>query len=164
MPEIPLTQGQVAIVDDVDYEFLTQFKWCAGKYKKGFYAVRTALKDEPNPGQTILMHRVLAERMGFDAPQIDHADRDQLNNRRSNLRRASASQNSHNQGMPSHNTSGYMGVTYRERLGKWVAQTNHEGKYYYLGIFDDPAKASEVYKKKKRELAGEFTPEEIKDA
>ncbi len=40
MKEIKLTQGKVALVDDEDYEYLNQFKWCAMNLKGYFYAGR----------------------------------------------------------------------------------------------------------------------------
>lgn len=50
---IPLTQGKFAIVDDEDYEYLSQFKWYAEKHRKTFYAARTIF----NPKRTIRMHQ-----------------------------------------------------------------------------------------------------------
>lgn len=43
MKEIPLTQGQVALVDDEDFERVNAFKWCAKWHSKtkSFYAVRS---------------------------------------------------------------------------------------------------------------------------
>ena len=40
MKQIPLTQGKFALVDDEDFEYLNQFKWCALKRPHTFYAVR----------------------------------------------------------------------------------------------------------------------------
>ena len=40
MKEIQLTQGQVALVDDADFERLNQFKWHAVKGRNTFYAYR----------------------------------------------------------------------------------------------------------------------------
>jgi hypothetical protein len=81
---IPLTQGKVAIVDDEDFPLLSQWKWylhggrCAGRRWEG----------RPH---VLLMHRFI-----MNAPpgaQVDHRDNDPLNNQRSNLRLASASEN-----------------------------------------------------------------------
>jgi hypothetical protein len=162
MPEIPLTQGQVAIVDDEDYEFLMQWKWHASKKHESYYAQRHLGKDGKWTNQ--YMHRLIAERMGINSPQIDHHDRDPLNNCRSNLRPATHSQNMHNRGIRSNNTSGYTGVYWDKRLGKWVAQFQHQKKRHQVGQFDDIEIAYEARCKLKRELAGEFTPKEIKDA
>jgi hypothetical protein len=163
MPEIPLTQGKVAIVSDEDYDFLMQFKWYVANIKGEWRAMRASRK--PNRERTVqYMHRVIVERMGIKAPTTDHIDRDTLNNRRENLRGATSSQNGHNQGIAKNNTSGYTGVCWNKREGRWQAVVGHLNRKHFLGHFDDPAVASERYQEKKRELAGAFTPEEIKDA
>ena len=164
MPEIPLTQGQVAIVDDVDYEFLMQWKWCANNHKGTYRAMRNTSASKSAKSVSHYMHRVIAERMGILAPSIDHKDRDTMNNRRSNLRAATVSQQNHNQGRRRDNTSGYKGVYWSKPHKKWRPYVTDQGRKHYFGLFDDPAEAYEAYKKKKLELAGKFSPEEIQDA
>lgn len=59
MKQIPLTQNQFALVDDEDYEYLNQWKWCA-EYNKSvhsYYAVRNIRVG--NKQKTIRMHRVI---------------------------------------------------------------------------------------------------------
>jgi hypothetical protein len=174
MPEIPLTRGKVTIVDDVDYEFLMQWKWCAAKMGKSYRAQRSSRKNEGTPSRTVLMHRMIAERMiaermivermGLGVSQIDHIDRDQSNNRRANLRVATYSQNCHNKSMRSDNTSGHIGVRWNKEKGKWHARVHHQRKSVHVGYFHSLILATYMRDKKKRELAGEFCPEEIKDA
>lgn len=53
MKEMPLTQNQVAIVDDEDYEWLSEFKWYAQKHHGTFYAVCGQGKNRTS------MHRLL---------------------------------------------------------------------------------------------------------
>jgi len=55
MKEIELTQGQVALVDDIDYEYLIQWKWCAHWFRNGFRASRNSPKVNGKK-KTILMH------------------------------------------------------------------------------------------------------------
>ena len=57
MKEITLTQGQIAIVDDEDFEFLNQFKWYAHKSNKTFYAGRNITMQSQSKRKTIFMHR-----------------------------------------------------------------------------------------------------------
>ena len=73
--QINLTQGKVALVDDSDFEYLNQFRWC---YSKKLGAVRH--KD----GKTcVIMHR---EIIGCDKRYIvKHYDENMLNNCRENL-------------------------------------------------------------------------------
>lgn len=57
MKEIQLTQGMVALVDDEDFEYLNNWKWCADKSINTFYARRT--QHIPKPKQRIKMHRLI---------------------------------------------------------------------------------------------------------
>ncbi len=123
-----------------------------------YRAIRSIREDGKR--KTQLMHRVVAKRMGVDAPTVDHINKNTLDNRRENLRGATYSQNGHNCKKPSTNTSGYIGVV--RSAGKWMGQVKHEGRHHSAGRFDDPAVASAARNQKKRELAGEFAPNELK--
>ena len=92
MKEIKLTQGKVALVDDEDFDFLNQWKWCAHKDGNNFYAVRVDYSNGRANKKFLSMHRVL---LGLTDPKIfpDHKDGDGLNNQRYNLRIATPSQN-----------------------------------------------------------------------
>ncbi len=106
MKKIKLTQGQSTLVDDCDYEYLMQWKWCAVWYRNGFRATRNSRGGKR---KNILMYTVVAERMGIDTTQIDHIDHNLLDNQRSNLRAATRSQNGHNRGTNKNNTTGVKG-------------------------------------------------------
>ncbi len=106
--EIPLTQGLVAIVDDADYEYLSQFKWCARKAGNTYYAVRQENK------RFICMHiQIIGRRPGLE---IDHIDGNGLNNRRSNLRFVTLRQNQQNRLYRRY--SKYHGVSWDKVNGK----------------------------------------------
>ena len=91
MKEIPLTKGMVALVDDCDFEFLNQWKWCASKSMGKFYAIRNTSGIEHN---TIKMHRVILSRMTDENfVYVDHANGFSLDNQRANLRPATNGQN-----------------------------------------------------------------------
>jgi len=92
--EIPLSQGKVALVDDADYEWLNQWKWSYSKpgpkHRVG-YVVR---KEESDNRRAIYMHRLI---LGLsDNEATDHVNGNGLDNRRTNLRIASPSENSCN--------------------------------------------------------------------
>ncbi len=131
--KIPLTQGKYAIVDGCDYTYLNQFKWYYHKDHKTGYAKRNIGK---HPQRRLCMHRVILERMGCkDFAGSDHINRNGLDNRRCNLRLATASQNGCNTGKRKDNTSGYKGVCWDHK--KWRAYIRVNGKRIHLGLFDD---------------------------
>lgn len=132
MKTIELTQNQMTLVDDVDYEYLNQFKWNASWYHKGYRAVRTSKVNGKK--KTIRMHRVIAKRMGIDS-MVDHKDRNPLNNCRSNLRAATNSQNLHNRGPQSNSLTSIKGVCFHKQTSKYHAQITVEGKKTSSWIF-----------------------------
>lgn len=84
---------------------------------------------------------------------IDHINGDSLDNRRSNLRYCTYSQNL----MNTHkvrSASGYKGV-YRHRK-RWYAHITLNGRRFYLGLFKTPQDAAHAYNAKAKELFGEF--------
>lgn len=152
--EIPLTQGLTAVIDECDAD-LADHKWYA-KLEHGYryYPVRK-YKRQPKKLHRFVAERILGRTLTAD-DIIDHVDNDPLNNRRSNLRLASVSQNTMNQKRSVRNTSGYKGVTWNKRCGKWQASIKRDGKNYHLGLYSDPKEAHEAYKQKAIELHGEF--------
>lgn len=151
MKTIPLTQGQVALVDDEDYEALSKFKWYANIQRKGRgeqrYAVRNAHKPEGR-GQ-VYMHRQILP----GVTQIDHRYGNGLNNQRENLRPSTPSQNIANQKKTYRNrTSKYKGVHLHTQLKKWSVQVNHK----HVGLFVDEEDAARAYDRAALKVYGEF--------
>jgi len=152
MKKIPLTKGEVAIVDDCDYDYLMQWKWC---FDQG-YAIR--MDGSKSPRRKLLMHREILRRSGFqDFEQVDHIDRDRLNNCRSNLRPATASQNQCNHPVKrANNTNNFKGVNYIARDNKWEARIQVEGRQKSLGTYEDIIEAAHAYNKGAKSLHGDF--------
>lgn len=89
-------------------------------------------------GEDYAAHRVAwALHYGEDTElYIDHKDGDKSNNRISNLRLATSSENNYNIGVKSNNTSGHRGVSYRKDTKKWRAYINIGGQKMWLGAYD----------------------------
>ena len=99
MREIPLTRGFVAVVDDEDYEKLQQLSWYADTGASGLvYAARGLPRNGSRRRDKIRMHRQILSLARGDSAHVDHKDGDGLNNRRSNLRKCTPSQNLRNHG------------------------------------------------------------------
>lgn len=151
---IPLTQGQVTIVDDEDFNTCNARKWCAQWHPntKSFYAVRN--KSGGVRG-TVLLHRVI---MAAQEGEItDHRNHDTLDNRRSNLRNASHSQNGANRkGVQVNNSSGYRGVTWNKEKNKWAAQLYVNKKRIFVGYFDNLQNAVMAVMSARIKYFGEF--------
>lgn len=95
----------------------------------------------------------------IDSKSLDHENRDSLDDRIENLRIATQHQQAGNCGKRSHNTTGYKGVSFDKNKNKYYAQMNvkdgNKRKHVFLGLFDDPEEAHEVYVKKAKEYFGE---------
>lgn len=153
MKQIPLTRGKCAIVDDDDYERLMKHKWFAVLFKNGWYAAR-CLARNCGKQKTLLMHReIMSPPTGM---QCDHINHNALDNRKSNLRIVTASENQHNCRKRKDNTSGHKGVVYSKAGKKWYAQISVNGGHKYLGSFSDKIAAAHAYDRAARELFGEY--------
>jgi len=160
MKEIKLSQhgknknlNLVALVDDEDFEYINQWKWFADKYKHGYYAGRNDYTTSPKTN--ISMHRQI---LGITDSKIlvDHANHNGLNNQRYNIRVANKSQNAVNTYSQKNSTSKYLGVCWKERDRKWVAQITKDYKKIWIGYFEKEIDAAIAYNKKALELFGEF--------
>jgi len=139
--QIPLSQGLFALVDDADFEWLNQWKWSANKIGNTFYAIR---KERKRPFQkTIYMHREI-----MNTPkgvQVDHINRDGLNDTRANMRNCTIAENSYNRKRVSTNHSGYKGVSWSKPNQKWMACIKMNNRSAYLGYFDTAEDAARAY-------------------
>jgi len=148
---IPLTQGKFAIVDDEDYERLSRFKWYTGKSRNTFYAVRSV--KIMGKWITRKMDRdILNVPIGF---QVDHINRNGLDNRKVNLRTCTLAQNVRNRKTPKH-SSKYKGVSWFKITKKWRAYIYPNNKFISLGYFMNEIDAAKAYDNKAKELFGEF--------
>ena len=108
-------------------------------------------------GRVYLEHRLIyAIVFGLWPDQVDHVNMDKSDNRISNLRCASLSENNRNRTRQSNNTSGYKGVTWHKDTKLFHAKIMHNKKRISLGYFKDPADASIAYTNAAKEFHREF--------
>jgi hypothetical protein len=148
MKLIPLTKGIYALVDDEDYDKVSQLSW---KYTGGY----AAHNYQSNGVQHVTyMHRLI---MGAKKGQfVDHINHDPLDNRRTNLRLCTHSQNHMNRTKLLGKSSRYKGVTWNKQVGKWKASIQAEGKYRFIGYFMNELHAALAYDMWAKPTYGEF--------
>lgn len=78
---------------------------------------------------------------------IDHIDRDTRNNRLDNLRDVTQAQNTYNSATPTHNSSGFKGVSFCKQKGKYEAYISVNNKKKNLGLFSTAEEAYAEYVK-----------------
>lgn len=148
--EIPLLlRGEIVgsvIVDDEDYERLSQHAW--HPHPKG-YAQRSCKIDGKR--KCMLIHQEVVGAIP-EGHEVDHKDRDKRNNQRCNLRVVTSSTNQHNRSMPSTNTSGVKGVCWIPRIQRWRAHMKFQGKNVLCQNFKYRKEAIEALESKRREL------------
>lgn len=136
-----------AIVDEADAELVNQYRWNPLRHKSGFYA--TARESQ----KTVYLHRLI---VGFpEGQEVDHANRDGLDNRRSNLRVCSRSGNTSNRARMKSNTTGFVGVEYRAN-GRFQAAVWVNYHKVSLGTFDTAEDAARARDAAARDAFGEF--------
>lgn len=119
----------------------------AGTIKEGKYI---RIKVE---GNFYYAHRLAFLYMTGEYPEeIDHDDRNGLNNKWDNLLNRSHMQNMRNVGKRRNNTSGYIGVWFNNKNLKWVASIALNYKRIDIGNYKCPTAAYIARIKKETEL------------
>ena len=148
--ELQLTQDRTSTIDSLDSD-LAVYQWAVTD--RGYAHSNIAKKLQA-------LHRiVLARKIGrplVKGEQADHINGLKLDNRRSNLRVATHTQNQQNSKRPTTNKSGYKGVSQRKGSDRWVAHIRNNGPTKYLGTFDTPKAAHLAYCKAAKELHGAY--------
>lgn len=127
----------------------------AGAIGPGGY-LKVCIKDVRYQAHRVVfaMHHGIEMR---DLPgTLDHINGVVTDNRPANLRPATKAQNAHNSRRPITNRSGFRGVSWHARWGRWIAQITIGGQHHNLGAFDTPEAASAAYEAAAAELHGDF--------
>lgn len=147
---IKLQRGFKTVIDKEDFEKIKPFHW---SYGFGGRYVGTNIGGRKNHKQ-ILLHRFI-----MNTPQglhTDHINGNRLDNRKSNLRICTPSQNQFNSKKHLLKSSYYKGVSWFKRDGCWRAYIVKKNKQYHLGYFQDEVDAARAYNKKAVDLFGKY--------
>ena len=163
MKEIELSkQGKykgkfVAIVDDEDYEWLSQYRWFVANPKNGNTQYCTTFINNKQKR----MHRMI-----LPVPKnmvIDHVNHNGLDNRRSNLRICTNKENLRNSCKQKHTSTSYKGVYYNKSQNKYCPSISDNNTRLRLGQFNNEISAAVMYDLLALQRFKEFAWLNIKD-
>ncbi len=157
MREIELTQSQVTLVDDEDFEKLNKHKWFAhwNAATRSFYAARHGIPHE------VIIRMARAIMNCPDDKQVDHKDHNTLDNQKHNLRVCTINENIWNCRPRRECASEYKGVFWRKERCVWIASIGLRNIFdvpykQYLGYFKIEEEAALAYDNAAKEHFGEF--------
>jgi hypothetical protein len=141
MRKILLTQGQVTLVDDQYWNHFAQYLWHCDS---DGYARRSI-----TGGGTRILSREIMIYIGHDITnlEVDHIDRNRLNNQTYNLRVVTDQVQAINHNIQINNTSGFKGVYFERRTNRWDARIKVRKTPIYIGCFDSAIEAAYAYDK-----------------
>lgn len=148
--EIQLTKDYHALVDDADFEELNKYKWYYFAHRRTAYAYR----KEYGTQKTIYMHRQIMSAIKGDV--IDHINSNGLDNRRSNLRLVTHSQNQQNRRPAINAVSKYKGVWLNKNSNLWIAEICVQGTHKLLGSYCTQREAATAYNQAATHYFGEY--------
>lgn len=108
----------------------------------------------------VILHRLIFG-ITDQTIKVDHKKHNKRNeakydNRKSNLRIVTLSQNGQNRSLQSNNTSGVAGVTWSKSHNKWMSQIGINGKTLYLGVYSNKDDAIKARKDAELKYFGEY--------
>ena len=154
MPSIDIA-GHEVLFDEEDAHLFDDARWTIRASGTTVYVQRSIYLGGEYQGYESL-HRIIS---GCSSGQVvDHANGNGLDNRRSNLRVCSHTQNMQNRKMHSNNQSGFKGVYFDPEVQglPWRAQIRANGKKHHLGRFGSAIAAHQAYLKAAEKFHGEF--------
>lgn len=165
MKVIKLTRGLETKVSNRDFASLSRWKWQAIKSHSGkFYAVRNGLtKRNGKLGRhMIMMHRIIKNVEGLTAKiEVDHKNKDTLDNQRGNLRLCSHKENMRNMGKkkkinPKGSHPIYKGLLWDEKRKVWHVYCRDGKSKRYVGAFASSKDAAIAYNRYAKKYHGKF--------
>lgn len=138
------SKGEEFYFDLEDYDKIKDYTWYINK---NGYVIKS------NPSERL--HRIIMN-VSDNNIYVDHIHHKKYDNRKSELRLVTNSQNQMNKDIPSQNTSGYKGISWHKNKKAWIAQIGLNGKLKYLGIFKNIDDAIEARTKAEKLYFGEY--------
>jgi len=159
MKEIKLcNSAAVALVDDEDYHMVLSHSENWSHVSSGALARSKILmsRSELNKGRKVAMHRLIMRLYKDDGRDVDHINRNNLDNRKCNLRLCEHYENLHNNKKKDGKTSKYKGVSWHKKGGKWQVHLSVAGKRIYGGLFENENDAALKANELMAKYIGEF--------
>lgn len=157
MKEIPLSgkagAGMVMIVDDDDYETMMAHKWFAYYKQKNDRPYACANGKGGDERKHIVAHRLILNPQKGET--VDHKNGNRLDNRKTNLRICTRSQNVQNKPYCKNSKTKIKGVVLHE-CGRYRATINLKSKQIHLGYFKTLKEAALRYNEAAIRHFGEF--------
>lgn len=132
--------GKIALVDDEFIHDVAEYNWHINS--KG-YVTRRVLKKDPDfgTGSRIKLHQFILYITGTKFPlpkgvEIDHIDRNKLNNKITNLKICSHKQNMNNANFPLSTISGERYIYWLKPNDKWRVNIMKQGKRKHVGLYE----------------------------
>lgn len=157
MKKLELTKGKVALVDDEDFYWLSQFNWFAIQIGETWYAKRSKKKGilRNAVSYEIYLHRVVMQ-LHDKTKVVDHMNHNGLDCQKSNLRICSKTENDwHSRGLLN-SSSIYKGVSWSKNKDKWQVSLKCEKEKIFIGYFDNEIEAAKAYDTIAAKYFGEF--------
>lgn len=143
------TKGEEFYFDLEDYSKIKDYCW---RIDNNGYIVSYNTNHSINQSNLILLHKQI-----MSGEYIDHINHNKQDNRKSNLRVVTASQNNMNATKRIDNTSGVTGVSWHKGLGLWRARINVNSKEISLGCFNKFDDAVKARKDAEEKYFGEYS-------
>ena len=141
---LKISRGLFTLIDREDFKRVNaEGKWFANQRGRDgiFYAARNGKYLNGKRGKKIYLQNFI---LGFPKNKVvDHINLDTLDNRKSNLRVCSRSENLRNKSRYSNNKSGYKGVA--KRKNGYYSYIRKNNKRFHLGVFKTAKGAAEKY-------------------
>lgn len=109
-----------------DYDVIKNYCWSENVNTKGY---KSLIAYDPSSNKSVTMFHLIVGKFH------DHINRNPFDNRKSNLRPATAQENAINRSIQSNNTSGFIGVYFAKNIQEWVAQIKINNQSIRLGAF-----------------------------